>query len=118
MKAGLENAAPPHSAEDLENLRMSVETLLRRMAMIKRNRQRYWIIKYIARNQGRLYPALVLSDTKTRYRVLLQDLMLVAEIKKQPEHQLLPGQQTFVRAVKADPWKDVLDLDFTAPAND
>ncbi|MFO8091005.1 MAG: RNB domain-containing ribonuclease [Desulfatiglandaceae bacterium] len=117
MKAGLEGSAPPHSAEDLENLRMSVEPLLRRMAMIKRNRLRYWIIKYIAQNQGRIYPALVLSDTKTKYRVLLEDLMLVAEIKKQPEHQLLPGQQTSLRAVKADPWKDLLELDFTATDN-
>ena len=113
MKAWLQGTPPPNSAEDLENLRMSAELLLRRMGVIKRNRLRYWIIKYIAQNQGRIYPALVLSDTKTRYRVLLKDLMLVAEIKKQPEHQFLPGQQAYVRAVKADPWKNLIELDFT-----
>ncbi len=52
-----------------------------------------------------------MNDTKTRYRVLLKDFMLIAEIKKQHSNQLLPGQHTLVRAVKADPWKDMLELE-------
>ena len=113
IKAGLEDTTPPLSVDDLNTLRMSAEPALRRLGLIKRTELRYWIVKYMSQNPGRIYPALVLSDTKTRYRVLVKDVMLVAEIRKQPSHQLLPGQHTFVRVVKADPWKDVLELDFT-----
>lgn len=116
IKAGLDGVDTPYSAEDLETLRIYAEPVLRRKGAIKRARLRYWTIKYLAQNPG-VYPALILSDSKTRYRLLIKDVMLVVETRKQPSHQLLPGQQTFVRVTKADPWKDILEIDVTGTDN-
>ena len=117
IKAGIDGTEHPHNAEDLEMLRVRTEPVLRRIGAIKRARLRYWIIKYMSQNPGRVYPVLILSDTKTRFRVLIKDFMMVVETRKQPSLHLLPGQKAFMRVVKADPWKDILELDFTGADN-
>jgi len=115
--ASLRGTEPPCSSEDIENIRMSAEPALRRMGVIKRNRLRYWVMKYMAQDPERRYRALVLNDTRNKYRILIKDVMLVAEVRKQPSVQFLPGQEASVRVIKIDPWRDMLELEFTSTEN-
>ena len=115
--ASLRGTGPPHNSEDIENIRMSAEPALRRMSVIKRNRLRYWVMKYMAQNSERRYRALVLNDTRNKYRILIKDVMLVSEVRKQPSVQFLPGQEASVRVIKIDPWRDMLELEFTSTEN-
>ena len=101
---------PIYDVEKLEEIRTSVEPLVKNLAMAKRNRMRYWTLKFLAQNLGARYKALVLDEFKSKYRIVLEDCLLLAEIKRQNGLILGPGQEILVDVKKSDPWEDRLEL--------
>ncbi len=98
--------------EDLEELRISVEPVLKRVAIIKRSRIRYWTLKYLSLHKGEVFEALVLDEMKSKYRVILKDFMLLSDLKRQNGVILPTGQRIRVKIKKADPCDDILTLEY------
>lgn len=103
---------PLYTEKELEEIRMAVEPVVRNLAKIKRNRQRYWVLKYLRPRRGMTFSARVLYELKTKYRLVVPDFLLIAEVKRPNGLLLRPGQEILVELRKADPWNDVLELAF------
>lgn len=101
-----------YSEEQLDQIRMEVEPALRTLAKIKRNRIRYWILKHLSRRTGEKLKAMALDDIRSKYRVVLTDFLMTAEIKKVEGMLLGQGQYIWVEVRKADPWTDTLVLEY------
>ncbi len=98
--------------KELEDIRLLIEPLMRNLGILKRSRIRYWTLKFLSQNRGRQYSALVLDELKSRYRILLLDFLLVAEIKRQGGVILSQGEEIAVKVKKVDPWSDELELSY------
>jgi len=101
---------PFYDEKDLDDIRISVESLIKETGRIKRNRTRYWVLRYLRQHAGESYPALVLDELKSKYRILMKDFLLVADLKRDPRVVLHPADRIRVQVKKADPWQDTLEL--------
>ena len=112
IKAFLTGTPPAYQPSDLDEIRMLVEPTLKNVTAIKRNRLRYWIIKYLRQYRGTIRRALVLDEFKSKYRILLTECIFVSEMKKQNGTIFRKGEEILVEVTKADPWEDVLELTY------
>jgi exoribonuclease-2 len=101
-----------YSEEDLEEMRVSVEPLVKALGRIQRNRLRYWTLKYLGLNRDKTYNALVLDELKNKYRIVLKDFLMVTDFKRQDGIIFSKGQEIQVKVKKADPWDDIIALGF------
>ena len=102
--------SPTLTIEELEHIRMITEPFLKIIYNIKKNRQRYWIIKYLSKRGGLPLKALMLDEFKNYYKIVLIDYILIAEIKK-PEGVIhCPGDIFYVKVLNTDPWEYTLSL--------
>jgi len=107
-----EGSTPIYNAESLEKLRVSVEPLVKALGRIQRNRLRYWTLKYLGINTGKTFNALVLDELKNKYRIVLTDFLMVTDFKRQDGVIFSKGQEILVKVKKADPWDDVIALEY------
>jgi exoribonuclease-2 len=105
-------AVPLYNKEELDKIRLSVTPVLKDLNIVKRNRIRYWIQKYLQANMDKVFPAIILDVMKSNYRIILMDHLFVAEMKREPDHDFQPGQDIKVRIKKIDPWNDILKLEY------
>lgn len=110
IRSALRGEPLPYDAEALEKIRIRVEANLKDIAMVRRNRNRYWTQKYLQQNRTRTLEALVLWSLHNRHRILLTDVMLVADLKRKNGRNLEPGSRIHVAVEKSDPWEDILVL--------
>jgi exoribonuclease-2 len=96
----------------LEEIRIAEEPTLKRLGLVKRNRLRYWVLKYLSQNGGKRLKALVLDELKAKYRVALTDFLMIVDLKRKNGVILRQGQEVSVRVTKADPWEDILTLEY------
>jgi exoribonuclease-2 len=110
--SSLRDVPPPYTTDDLDKKRMVLEPMLRELERLKRNRLRYWILKWLLRESKKSFGALILAATKTKYKIALTDSLLITELKRQNGLDLKEGQRILVRVKKADPWEDILRLEY------
>ena len=103
---------PVYNEESLDELRVSVEPLVKMLGRIQRNRLRYWTLKYLGLNRGKTYKALVLDELKNKYRIVLKDFLMVTDFKRQDGIIFSKGQEIQVKVNKADPWDDIITLGY------
>jgi exoribonuclease-2 len=108
----LAKTAPVYSKEDLKELRISIEPLVKSLGRIQRNRLRYWTLKYLGLNRDKTYSALVLDELKNKYRIVLKDFLMVTDLKRQDGVIFSKGQEIRVKVKKADPWDDIITLGY------
>ena len=101
---------PVCNKKQLEEIAITVEPVIKSVGTIKRNRQRYWALKFLSRHQGKEYGAVVLDEFKRKYRIVLKDFFLVAEIKRQNGIIFKPGEKILVAVKKVDPWENSIEL--------
>lgn len=101
-----------YGEKELEEIRVFVEPVIRNLQLARRNRQRYWILKFLSQHQGETYRAVILDELKSKYRIVLSDFFLVTEIKRRNGKILGPGQEILVEVKKSDPWDDELKLSY------
>lgn len=107
-------STPVYSEESLEEIRISVEPLIKALGRIQRNRYRYWTLKYLRMNRDKTFKALVLDEMKNKYRIVLKDFLMVTDFKRQDGIIFSKGQEIQVKVKKADPWDDVIALEYVA----
>ncbi|MEW6669903.1 MAG: RNB domain-containing ribonuclease [Thermodesulfobacteriota bacterium] len=101
----------PYGAEELERTRITLDPMLRELERMKRNRIRYWVLKYLSRHVGETFPALVMGMGKAKYRIVMTDFLLVTEMKRQEGQGLCEGDHILVKVRKSDPWDGTLRLE-------
>jgi len=97
----------------LEEIRMSVEPVLKGLQMVKRDRLRYWVLKYLNAHRDKKFKAVVLDEMRNKFRIILADFFMAVEMKRQEGYLLGPGQEIWVDVKKADPIENVLELSLT-----
>ncbi|MBP1742297.1 MAG: ribonuclease, partial [Deltaproteobacteria bacterium] len=102
---------PLYTREEVEKKRLAMDPLLKSIELLTRNSTRYWIQKYLAQHVGERFPALVLDVIRNKYRVLLTDVLLIAEVKRENGQNLHEGQEIMVKIRKSNPWEDYLKVD-------
>jgi len=112
MRNYILQTAPAYNTEELEKIRLTVMPTLKDLNTIKNNRIRYWIQKYLGEHIGEKLPAIILDNLKNRYRVVLTDFLLPAEIKKEAGQDIPQGKKIMIKIKKADPWNDLLMLEY------
>jgi exoribonuclease-2 len=105
---------PIYNEESLGKIRTSVEPVMKDLAMVKRNRIRYWTLKFLGERLRERYRAIVLDELKNKYRIVLKDFLLLAEVKRQDGVILSPGQEILVEVKKSYPWEDLLELEYVS----
>jgi exoribonuclease-2 len=110
IRSALLNEPVPYDEEGLEQIRIAVQASLKDLAAVRRNRTRYWILKYLRDNAEGPLEALVLWSTRSRHRILLTETLLFADLKRKNGRDLEPGARIRVAVEKSDPWEDVLNL--------
>jgi exoribonuclease-2 len=110
LKSLLVEREPTYSNKALEELIMLVAPTLRDLEIIKRNRLRYWILKFLSQNIGKKYRAFILDELKSKYRVVLEDFQLIAEIKRQEGIIYRSGQKVAAKVKRVEPRTDFLEL--------
>jgi exoribonuclease-2 len=103
---------PFYNREELEKIRIQVTTSLKDLNMARRNRQNYWINRYLEKQTGKTFTAIVLDVLKSRYRIILTDFYISVEMKREKDSKLISGNQIKVRVIKADAWNDTLKLEY------
>jgi exoribonuclease-2 len=111
IKTYLSRGAALYTREEIEKKKLVLDPLLKSIELLTRNSTRYWIQKYLAQHVGEKFPALVLDVIRNKYRVLLTDVLLIAEVKRENGHNLHEGQEIMVKIRKSDPWEDYLKVD-------
>ena len=111
MVGFLINKSIVYNREELENIRVLVEPAIKDREMVKRSRVRYWVQKYLGQHIGETFPAIILDTMKSRYRLLLTDFLLIAEMKREDGQVFSPGESIAVKVKKVDPWNDQLHLE-------
>ena len=101
-----------YDEKGLEEIRIYAEPTIKKLGLIKRNRLRYWVLKYLSLNLGKKLKALVLDELKNKYRVVLTDFLLIADLKRKNGIILSQGQEISVEVKKADPWDDIINLEY------
>jgi exoribonuclease-2 len=108
--AALGGGPPVYQAADLEVILTLLEPALRRAALLKARRLRYWLLKYLAGKLGEKLEALVLEALPHRYRLLLPDLLLEAFLPAPASLKLASGDILQVRLDRVDPREDLVKL--------
>jgi exoribonuclease-2 len=101
-----------YKEEALEKMRISVEPVLRDLEKLKRNRIRYWIHKYLQQHIGETFVALILYEMKKKYRILLKDFLLMAELKRENGQNFSEGEHIRVKIIKSEPKTNLLKLEY------
>jgi len=96
---------PVCDGKKLEEIGMSVEPVIKSFGTVKRNRLRYWVLKFLSRHQGERYSAVVLDEFKRKYRIVLSIIFK-------------PGEEILVEVNKVDPWEDSIELAYVGEMND
>ena len=112
IKGFLSDGVPLYNREELDQIRMRVDPILKDLNAVRQSRIRYWILKYLMGQLNRTFNAIVIDVMKSRIRMVLTDFMFVAEMKKDAGHKLSAGMYISVKVRKSDPWTDELQLKF------
>jgi exoribonuclease-2 len=115
IKGFITEGRPPHDEKGLEAIRLTTEPVLRQLERIRRNRTRYWVLKFLKENIDKRFDAMVLNELRNRYEILLPDFLLLADLKRRDDFSLFPGQSLLVEVKRVDPWDDVLELAYAGP---
>ena len=112
LLAGLNRQPLPYDAESMLAVGQEVEASLRSAGRVRQARQRYWLLKWLQQNQGRLIPALVLEQQPRSWQILLLPIMFITNIPLQGiSSKLFAGQEIEVKILRADPFDDTLRLE-------
>ena len=110
LKSLIEGKRPVYMNNTLEEMIQFINPALRDLEIIKRNRLRYWILKFLSKNIGERYKAFILDELKSRYRVVIEEFQLITEIKRQNGMIYRTGQKITVEIKRAEPRNDLLEV--------
>ena len=110
LLAVVSGVAPAYDRQALERIVTDIEPAMRRAALLKTRRLRYWLLKYLAARVGQTREALVLESLPHRYRLMFPDLLLELFLQAPASLKLTPGDTILVRLDKVSPRGDQIKV--------
>ncbi|MBN1225832.1 MAG: RNB domain-containing ribonuclease [Deltaproteobacteria bacterium] len=108
LYAALLNKRPIYNEARLKEINMLTQQTLKDIFLIKKNRMRYWILKYLSRKINDTFRAIVFQKLGYKYLIILKDLIFIADIPAPDSQELRLGQEIDVIVKKANPLEDTL----------
>jgi exoribonuclease-2 len=105
----LQRGEPLYSEEQLRTILAEVETALSRAGLVEHDRERYWLLKYLALRQGEVLKGVVLDRFPRNYLVLLIDMMHEVDLPVGGK-DLAPGDWVEVRLETVQPRTGLLKV--------
>jgi len=107
LRAGLGIEAP-YSPEEIARLLQMLEQPLARVALIQRQRQRYWLLKYLEGRVGAREEAICLQRRRSSYLILMPAYMLECDLPLSVGTTLNPKDLVQVTIQHVDARRDLL----------
>ncbi len=79
---------------------------------VRQQRQRYWLLKYLADQQGQYVDALVIQSGPKRTNLLLTDILMDVDLPSPGGQPIAPNTMTKVRVVKSAPLDNIVRFDW------
>lgn len=94
---------PTFTAEMCKDFTSVLARTLGGVQVVRQQRQRYWLLKYLADRQGQYVDALVIQVGQKRVNLLLTDILMDIDLPPTGAKTLTPNKMVKVQVVKADP---------------
>jgi len=103
---------PVYTESRLKEIHMSTRQTLSNIALMRRNRTRYWMLKYLSRYIDKSYDVIIFQKLRAKYLVILTDFLFIAELPAGNCPNLSPGDKVRVAIKKSNPWDDILITEY------
>jgi exoribonuclease-2 len=110
LKSMVQNKPPVYTSEELDPIISRITIGQSRTLQIKREWTRYWVLKYLERQQIKFVDALVLNQGRRTYNLLIPDYLLEASMPLEEGRGLNPGDHFRVEVIRANAREEVLKL--------
>jgi exoribonuclease-2 len=110
LKSVVRGEPPVYTPEVLDPIISRITIGQSRTLQIKKEWTRYWVIKYLERQQIKFVDALVLNQGRRTYNLLIPEYLLEASMPLEEGRGLNPGDHFRVEVVKANAREEVLKL--------
>jgi exoribonuclease-2 len=114
IRSALTEDKPVYTESRIKEISISVQQTLRDIEVMKRNQMRYWVLKYLAGRIDERLPAIVFQKLRSKYLVILTDLLFVAELPLVSTLELSPGEEITVAVKRSAPRADILTLELAS----
>jgi exoribonuclease-2 len=111
IHSSLATQRPVYTESRLKEICMSVQQTLKDIDLMRRNQIRYWVLKHLAGRIHERLPAIVFQKLRSKYLVILTDLLFVAELPSTSTHELSPGEEITVIVRRSAPRDDIVILE-------
>ncbi len=106
----LENEEPSYTEDELENLYPKIEIGVRDKRMVERNREKYWLYKYLKGLEGTGIPGTISSINNSRATVYLTDYLFEVPVSLGSKFNLDESKNIELLVQKVDPLRRKLIL--------
>ena len=103
---------PTFTAEMCKDFTSVLTRNLTAVQIVRQQRQRYWLLKYLADRQGQYLDALVIQVGPRRVNLLLTEILMDIDLPPTGGKNLVPGNTVKVLVNKADPLDNVVRFDW------
>jgi exoribonuclease-2 len=110
LKGMVQNKLPVYTPDNLEPIVARLTIGQSQALQIKREWTRYWVLKYLEKEQIDLLDALVLGQGRRTYNLLLPEYLLEASMPLEEGRGLNPGDHFRVEIVRVNAREEVLKL--------
>lgn len=93
----LQGKGPLFSEEQCRNFTASINENLGRANMVRQQRHRYWILRYLEKFSGSRVKAMVVNRGPKRLNLLLSDCLFDIDLPPNPAFKVEPGDEVMVR---------------------
>ena len=97
---------------ELESLIAEISRVQSRANLVKRQRHRYWLLKYLEALAGQRLDVLIINCGQRRVNVVITDLLMEADLPATQGIRCEPGNTVKVKVAKVEPLDDQLRLEW------
>ena len=109
MAAYLLDQPLPYDDERIQRVIFEAEERMRTLIRIERQRERYWLFRYLQTRVGEVFEAVALEARERTLNVEVLDFAFQTEVR--PPVKVQPGDTVAVRLGRCDPWRG--DISFS-----
>ena len=97
---------------DMLDFIAAITTTQSKVNQVRRDRQRYWLLRYLAKKEGGRVDALVVAGGPRRVTVVLTDCLLEADLPPGRGLNIQPGEVVPIKIIKVDPLDGLLRVEW------
>ncbi len=100
----------PYSTEEIDDIIQRLRQPMSHVALVQRNRNRYWLLRYLEQRVGCKEEAIVLMKKRNTHQVLLTDYMIECDLPASSGVKLDPGDFVQITLQHVDARRNLLTV--------